>query len=214
MNAATHLPHGAFDFRVSAMADHDDLAPRLALAPHFHVYLGHQWASGIEHPQATCLRFLAHRLRHAVCREDHRRPGRRLAQLLDEPHALGAQIIDDEPVVHDFMAHIDRRTEAHQCAFDDFDGAFDAGAETSRIGKQDVHGGLSDAAREGLNKWLRRRIAALRRARSRAYRCDMSWSLRAPRLALHPSHSLVQSSPKGCRSLRLRSESPCLPAGD
>ncbi|MCX9156350.1 hypothetical protein OPU71_09475, partial [Niveibacterium sp. 24ML] len=49
--------------------------------------------------------------------------------------------------------------------------------------------------KESLNKWLRRRIAALRRARSRAYRFDMAWSLRAPRLALHPSRSLIQTFP-------------------
>ncbi|MCX9157894.1 hypothetical protein OPU71_17355 [Niveibacterium sp. 24ML] len=47
-----------------------------------------------------------------------------------------------------------------------------------------------------MNKWLRRRIAALRRARFRAYPFDMSWSLHAPRLALHPSRSLIQIFPK------------------
>src|SRR5258705_6812364 len=46
---------------------------------------------------------------------------------------------------------------------------------------------------EALNKWLRRRIAALRGARFLAYLFDMSRSLRATRLALHPSHSLIWS---------------------
>ena len=50
---------------------------------------------------------------------------------------------------------------------------------------------MRDWLKEGLNKWLRRRIAALRRARSRVYRFDMSWPLRAPRFALHPSRSLM-----------------------
>jgi hypothetical protein len=37
------------------------------------------------------------------------------------------------------MPHIDRRTELFQRAFDDGDGALDAGAKTAGSGEQDVH---------------------------------------------------------------------------
>ena len=65
---------------------------------------------------------------------------------LDEYRALGAQVVDDELVMHHFVAHIDRRAEALQCLLDDLDGALDAGAEAARIGEQDFHGGHSMTA--------------------------------------------------------------------
>jgi hypothetical protein len=37
-------------------------------------------------------------------------------------------------VVHDFVAHVDRRAELDQRALDDLDGALDAGAEAAGIG--------------------------------------------------------------------------------
>lgn len=47
--------------------------------------------------------------------------------------------------------------------------------------------------REGLNKWQRRCIAALRRAHARACPSVMPCSLRASRRALHPSRSVIQT---------------------
>ena len=53
--------------------------------------------------------------------------------------ALLAQGVDDMPVVHDFVPHVDRLFELVECPLDDLDGAIDAGAEASRAGKQDFH---------------------------------------------------------------------------
>ena len=69
--------------------------------------------------------------------EDDRGAGRHLVKFFDEDRTLGLQVVDDEGVVHDFMAHIDRRAEFFQRAFDDGDGAVDAGAESARIGEKD-----------------------------------------------------------------------------
>lgn len=44
-------------------------------------------------------------------------------------------------------------------------------------------------------KWLHRRIAALRGARSLAYLSDMSRALRSVRLAFHPVRSIHQRLP-------------------
>ena len=40
----------------------------------------------------------------------------------------------DIGVVHDLVAHVDRRAELVQGALDDLDRAVDAGAETARLG--------------------------------------------------------------------------------
>ena len=50
------------------------------------------------------------------------------------PFAL--QVVDDEPVVHDLVAHVDRRAELRERLLDDRDRAVDAGAEAARIGEQ------------------------------------------------------------------------------
>ena len=51
----------------------------------------------------------------------------------------GAQVFHHVAVVHDLVAHVDRRAERLQRALDDLDGAVDAGAETAGIGQQDLH---------------------------------------------------------------------------
>ena len=79
--------------------------------------------------------------------EDHRRAVRHLVELLDEHRAQRAQALDDVAVVHDFVAHVDRRAEQLERALDDVDRAIDAGAETARIGEQDPHHFASDARR-------------------------------------------------------------------
>jgi hypothetical protein len=59
-------------------------------------------------------------------------------EFLDEDGALGLEAIDHVAVVHHFVPHVDRRAELFQRAFDDGDGALDAGAEAAGVGEQDV----------------------------------------------------------------------------
>src|SRR5690606_2887482 len=130
------------------------------------MHLGDQRAGGVKHAQAALLGLFAHRERHAVGGEDHRVARRHLVQFVDEDRALVTQVVDDELVVHDFVAHVDRRAEALQCALDDLDCALDAGAEAARVGQQDflvAHGGgsLSCAVRSAqttpmtsTSKWM------------------------------------------------------------
>src|SRR4029079_18977236 len=86
--------------------------------------------------------FAAYRLRDAVRAEDHGRAVRHFLELINEDRALRTQLVDDIAVVHDFMAHIDRRAERLERALDDLDRAVDAGTESARIGEQDVHTGV------------------------------------------------------------------------
>ena len=73
-------------------------------------------------------------------RTEHDRAARwDLRELVDEDRALALEVLDNGPVVHDFVAHIDRRAELRQCLLDDRDRAIDACAKTTRIGEQQVH---------------------------------------------------------------------------
>src|SRR3546814_8480400 len=50
------------------------------------------------------------------------------------------EVVDHVAVVHDFVAHVDRRAERLDRTLDDLDRAVDAGAEAAGIGEDDVHG--------------------------------------------------------------------------
>jgi hypothetical protein len=103
------------------------------------VHLRHQRAGRVEHGEPAPRRLVAHRARDAVRAEDHRRAVRDGVQFLDEDRPQGAQPVHDEAVVHDLVAHVDRRAEQRDRALDDADGAIDAGAEAARIREQDLH---------------------------------------------------------------------------
>ena len=60
-------------------------------------------------------------------------------ELVHEHGAEAAQAVHDELVVHDLVAHVDRRAEQLDRALDDVDRAVDAGAEAPRVREQDFH---------------------------------------------------------------------------
>ena len=74
-------------------------------------------------------------------RKDDRPIVGNLVELVDEHRAEPAQAVDDEAVVDDLVAHIDRRAEPLERELDDLDRAVDAGAEAARRGDQDAKGG-------------------------------------------------------------------------
>jgi hypothetical protein len=78
-------------------------------------------------------------LRDAVRAEDDGGAIRHFGQLVDEDRAARAQAIDDEAVVHHFMAHVNRGAERFQCTLHDLDRAIDTGTESTGIGEQDIH---------------------------------------------------------------------------
>ena len=121
------------------MADHHDLAALVAHARHLDVDLRDERTRRIEHAKPARIGFTPHRLRNAVRAEDDGRAGGHFREIVDEHGAALAQVVDDEPVVHHFVTHVDRRAVQHDRALDDLDGAVDAGAEAARIGEQDLH---------------------------------------------------------------------------
>ena len=108
---AVPLPHRAFDFRMSGMADQHHVAAGAALARDFQVHLGHQRTGRVEHLQPATRGLAAHRLRHAVRAEDDRRAVGHFVEFLDEDRAAVLELVDHVAVVHDFVAHVDRRAE-------------------------------------------------------------------------------------------------------
>ncbi len=61
--------------------------------------------------------------------------------VVDEDHALIAETIDDEPVVHDLVVAVHRRLESPHHPGERLDGHLDAGAESARLGEQHLlHG--------------------------------------------------------------------------
>ena len=75
----------------------------------------------------------------AVGAEDGDSVRRDLGEILDKMRALGLEAFDHVLVVHDLMAHIDRRAVLLQGALDDLDGADHAGAKAARLSKYDLH---------------------------------------------------------------------------
>ncbi len=119
------------------MADQDHRAARLVVALGLAMHLGDQRAGRVDIEEVAAASLGRHRLRHAV-RGEHNGPVvRHLVELVDEDRALGLEVLDDEPVVHDLMPHIDRSAVALDGALDDLDGAIDSGAEAAGAGEQD-----------------------------------------------------------------------------
>ena len=75
----------------------------------------------------------------AVRAEDGDGVRRNLGKILDEMSAFGLQALNDVLVVHDFVAHIDRRAVFLQSALDDLDGADHAGTKTAGLSENNPH---------------------------------------------------------------------------
>ena len=120
------------------MADEQDVPPFLDHPLGLAVDLGHQRAGRIDIGQRAVVRGGGHRLGHAVGRKHHRAIVGHFVELVDEHRAEILQPLDDEAVVDDFVADIDRRTEPLERQLDDLDGAVDSGAKAARGRDQDL----------------------------------------------------------------------------
>ena len=133
------LAHRAFDLGMAGMADEDEPAALADIALALVVHLGDQRAGRVQHRKLARRGFLLDALGHPMCAENGDRIGRDFGEVLDEARALGFQALDHMLVVHDLVAHIDRRAEFLQRPLDDLDGAHDAGAEAARLGEDHFH---------------------------------------------------------------------------
>ena len=134
-----NLAHRAFDLRMAGVADQNEPAALRDIALALIVHLGDQRAGGVEHRELALRGFLLDALGDAMGAEDGDRVRRNLGEVLDEMRAFGLEALDDMLVVHDLVAHIDRRAVFLQGALDDLDGADDARAKTARLSEYNLH---------------------------------------------------------------------------
>jgi len=79
VNAAVELTHGAFDFRVALVADHDELVAFFVKFGHFDMHFRDQRAGGVKNLKAALARFFLHRKAHPMRAEHQRCAGRHIA---------------------------------------------------------------------------------------------------------------------------------------
>ena len=120
------------------MADQDDLAILFGVVLAFLVDLGDQGTGGVDDRQATIFGFDLDFFGDSMGAENGHRAIRNIVDFLDEDGAFVTQGFDHPFVVNDFVSHIDWRPVKFQRAFDDFNGAFNAGAKSTRTGQPNV----------------------------------------------------------------------------
>ena len=130
------LAEGALDLFVPGVADQRDRVPVGGEPPGLRVHLGHQRAGGVDHGQAAPGRLLADHGRHAVRGEHDGGAVRHLVELVHEHGAAVLELAHHAGVVHDLLAHVDRRALELERPLDDLDGPLHAGAERPRPGQQ------------------------------------------------------------------------------
>ena len=105
------------------------------------VDLGDQRAHRVHDVAALGPGGVDHLGRRAVRRQHERRAGRHVGDVVDEHHALLAEALDDEPVVHDLVVAVHGRLERAHHPRQRLDRHLDAGAEAARLGEQHgLHG--------------------------------------------------------------------------
>ena len=121
------------------MPDQDQLAALTNIALALVVHLGDQRAGRVEHRKIARRGFLLDAFRDAMGREHRDGVWWDLGDLFDEHCALGLEAFHHVFVVHDLVAHVDRRAVFHQRALHDFNCAHHAGTETARLGQYHFH---------------------------------------------------------------------------
>ena len=123
------------------MADEEDVMAAFDQPLGLAMDLGDERAGGVEIVEPALLGLGGHRLGNAVGGKDHGDAVRHLVELAHEDRALGLQAFDDELVVDDFVADIDRCAIAFDRKLDDADRPVDAGAEAARRRDEQVERG-------------------------------------------------------------------------
>ena len=139
--ARRQLAHGADHLRVAGVADHHHLQAVRVVALGLEMHLGDQRAGGVdvEHARAPRPRPAPTSARRGRRRPPGGRAGSRRAPRR-RPRPWRLQAVDHEAVVHDLVAHIDRRAPFLERHLDDLDRPVDAGAEAARRGEVEGQG--------------------------------------------------------------------------
>jgi len=117
------------------VADHDHLQPGVGVALRLDMHLRDKRAGRVDIDHIACLGLGGYGFRYAVRREYHGPIIGAFRQFLDKDRTPFAQPVDDEFIVHDLVAHINRRAPFLDGHFDDLDCAVDARTEPAWRGK-------------------------------------------------------------------------------
>ncbi len=133
------LAHRADGFVVVAVADEDDVVALFGEPQHLHVDLGDKGAGGIDFVQLAFLTLAADLRGDAVGAVDDDAACWYLVDGIDEDDAAAAEVVDDVPVVDDFVENVDGRALKFQDLIHDINGHVDAGTESTGVGQNDLH---------------------------------------------------------------------------
>ena len=131
----------SFHLWVPGVADEYTFHSRLCEPGHFQVNLGYKGTGCIENAQLAACGLVLNSARYTMSAENQRRTIRHLPNVFNKNYAALAESVHHKPIMYQFVAHIDRRSENCQCSFDDIDRPIDTGTETSGIGKKNLHRG-------------------------------------------------------------------------
>src|SRR4051794_37621124 len=127
-----NLSESADYLGMPGVADEQDVPAFLYQPLSLAMDLGYEWAGGVDIGEPARLRGGGHRLRNAMRRKDYRPIVGNFVELVDEHRTEISQPVNHEAVVDDFVAYVDRRTEAFERKLNDLDRPVDAGAEAPR----------------------------------------------------------------------------------
>ena len=112
------------------MPDQDERIAFLGKLDRFHVDLGHQRTSGVNHPQPALGAVLPNLWRNSVGAVNNALAVRHLVLAIDKDRALAAQFLNDKAVVDDLFADINRRPKRLQSNADHINRPHHSGAES------------------------------------------------------------------------------------
>jgi DNA recombination protein RmuC len=141
----------AHDLLVAVVADQQDVDVVSREPLRLVVHLRDQRAGRVDRLQLPLGCLLVDHGGHTMGREDHRRALGHLVRLLDEDRPPLLQRGDDMAVVHDLLAHVDRRTVQVQGLLDGDNGTVDTRAVAARCRQQDALGLCSGSSRRGVS---------------------------------------------------------------
>jgi hypothetical protein len=121
------------------MTDEEDGVTIAGIFQNFHVNFGDKRAGGVDLNEAARLRGLFDQRRNAMRRIDENGAGWNVGDVVDESDAARTEVLDYVAVMNDFVIDVNRCAAKFENFVDAIDGHIDTGAETARVGENDLH---------------------------------------------------------------------------
>src|SRR6185295_3738356 len=139
IHGSVKLADRAFDLRMAGMADQNHSTALVDVALPLAVDFGDQGTGRVQYGQLSDFGIVLDGPRHAMGTEDRDHTERHLRKIFHEASALCLQALNNIAVVHDLVAHVDRRSILRESPLDDLDGADDASTVAARLRQDDLH---------------------------------------------------------------------------